>query len=26
VEYNLADLLENPADHFGEREYIVCDG
>jgi acyl-CoA synthetase (AMP-forming)/AMP-acid ligase II len=26
VEFNLADLFENAADHFGEREYVVCDG
>ena len=26
MEYNLADLFENAADHFGEREYLVCDG
>ena len=26
MEFNLADLFENAADHFGEREYVVCDG
>jgi hypothetical protein len=26
VEFNLADLLENAGDHYGEREYIVRDG
>jgi 3-oxocholest-4-en-26-oate---CoA ligase len=26
VEFNLADLFEHAADHFGEREYLVCDG
>ena len=26
MEYNLADLFENAADHFGDREYLVCDG
>jgi len=24
--YNPADLFENAADYFGERECIVCDG
>jgi acyl-CoA synthetase (AMP-forming)/AMP-acid ligase II len=26
MEFNLADLFENAVDHFGEREYLVCDG
>jgi 3-oxocholest-4-en-26-oate---CoA ligase len=26
MEYNLADLFEHAADHFGEREYVVCAG
>jgi 3-oxocholest-4-en-26-oate---CoA ligase len=26
VEYNLADLFEHAVDHFGEREYLVCEG
>ena len=26
MEFNLADLFEHAADHFGEREYVVCDG
>src|SRR6266508_5834799 len=26
MEFNLADLFENAVDHFGEREYVVCDG
>jgi hypothetical protein len=26
VEFNHADLFENAADRFGDREYIVCDG
>ncbi len=26
MEFNLADLFENAADHFAEREYLVCDG
>src|SRR4029450_10240283 len=26
VEFNLADLFEHAVDHFGEREYLVCDG
>ncbi len=26
MEFNLADLFENAADHFGEREYIVANG
>jgi len=26
VEFNLADLFENAADHFGHREYLVCEG
>lgn len=26
MEFNLADLFENAADHFGDREYLVCDG
>jgi hypothetical protein len=25
MEFNLADLFENAVDHFGEREYLVCD-
>ena len=24
--YNLADLFEHAVDHFGEREYLVCEG
>jgi acyl-CoA synthetase (AMP-forming)/AMP-acid ligase II len=24
MQFNLADLFENAADHFGDREYIVC--
>jgi acyl-CoA synthetase (AMP-forming)/AMP-acid ligase II len=26
VQFNLADLFENAVDHFGDREYVVCDG
>jgi len=26
MEFNLADLFENAVDHFGDREYLVCDG
>jgi acyl-CoA synthetase (AMP-forming)/AMP-acid ligase II len=26
VEFNLADLFEHAVDHFGDREYLVCDG
>jgi len=26
MEFNLADLFENAVDHFGDREYVVCDG
>ena len=26
MEFNLADLFESAADHFGEREYLVADG
>ncbi len=26
MEFNLADLFENAVDHFGDREYIVCEG
>jgi acyl-CoA synthetase (AMP-forming)/AMP-acid ligase II len=26
LEFNLADLFENAADHFGDREYLVCEG
>src|SRR5215470_9483766 len=26
MEFNLADLFENAADSFAEREYLVCDG
>jgi acyl-CoA synthetase (AMP-forming)/AMP-acid ligase II len=26
MQFNLADLFENAVDHFGEREYVVCDG
>ncbi|HEX6311797.1 MAG TPA: acyl-CoA synthetase [Acidimicrobiia bacterium] len=26
MQFNLADLFENAVDHFGEREYLVCDG
>ena len=26
MEFNLADLFENAVDHFGEREYVVCEG
>jgi len=26
MEFNLADLFEHAVDHFGEREYVVCDG
>jgi 3-oxocholest-4-en-26-oate---CoA ligase len=26
MEYNLADLFEHAADHFGDREYVVCSG
>ena len=26
MEFNLADLFENAADHFADREYLVCDG
>ena len=26
VEFHLADLFEHAVDHFGEREYLVCDG
>jgi acyl-CoA synthetase (AMP-forming)/AMP-acid ligase II len=26
MEFNLADLFEHAVDHFGEREYLVCDG
>ena len=25
-EYNLADLFEHAVDHFGTREYLVCEG
>ena len=24
--FNLADLFEHAVDHFGDREYLVCDG
>ena len=26
MEFNLADLFEHAVDHFGDREYVVCDG
>ena len=26
MEFNLADLFENAVDHFGDREYLVCEG
>jgi acyl-CoA synthetase (AMP-forming)/AMP-acid ligase II len=26
MEFNLADLFEHAADHFPDREYLVCDG
>ena len=26
MEFNLADMFENAVDHFGDREYLVCDG
>jgi acyl-CoA synthetase (AMP-forming)/AMP-acid ligase II len=26
MEFNLADLFENAVDHFGDREYLICDG
>jgi acyl-CoA synthetase (AMP-forming)/AMP-acid ligase II len=26
MEFNLADLFEHAADHFGDREYLVCEG
>ncbi len=26
LEFNLADMFENAVDHFGDREYLVCDG
>ena len=26
MEFNLADLFEHAVDHFGDREYLVCDG
>jgi len=26
MEYNLADLFEHAVDHFGERDYLVCEG
>jgi acyl-CoA synthetase (AMP-forming)/AMP-acid ligase II len=26
MEFNLADLFEHAVDHFGEREYLVCEG
>ena len=26
MQFNLADLFENAVDHFGAREYLVCDG
>jgi len=26
MEFNLADMFENAADHFGEREYLVANG
>jgi len=26
MQFNLADLFENAADHFGDREYLVCEG
>jgi len=26
MQFNLADLFENAVDHFGEREYLVCEG
>jgi acyl-CoA synthetase (AMP-forming)/AMP-acid ligase II len=26
MEFNLADLFENAVDHFGDREYLLCDG
>jgi acyl-CoA synthetase (AMP-forming)/AMP-acid ligase II len=26
MHFNLADLFENAVDHFGDREYVVCDG
>src|SRR5581483_8638708 len=25
-QYNLADLFEHAVDHFGDREYLVCEG
>ncbi|MBM4267419.1 MAG: acyl-CoA synthetase [Deltaproteobacteria bacterium] len=26
MEFNLADLFEHAVDHFGDREYLICDG
>ena len=26
MEFNLADLFENTADHFGDRDYLQVDG
>src|SRR5215470_4513962 len=26
MEFNLADLFEHAVDHFGDREYLACDG
>jgi acyl-CoA synthetase (AMP-forming)/AMP-acid ligase II len=26
MQFNLADMFENAVDHFGDREYLVCDG
>jgi acyl-CoA synthetase (AMP-forming)/AMP-acid ligase II len=26
MEFNLADLFEHAVDHFGDREYLVCEG
>ena len=26
MEFNLADRFENAVDHFGDREYLVCEG
>src|SRR5579883_1775002 len=26
MQFNLADLFEHAVDHFGEREYLVCEG
>ena len=26
MEMNLADLFENAVDHFGDREYLLCEG